>query len=73
MSEISSVFTASSSFYANLNEENLRELLNGKKMPEDSPKLAVAYLKRFMVANPKIAEEACELLWKLSVNGLKNN
>ena len=69
-SEVSSVATASSSFFAELNEEQLRKLLKSPTVEPDSTKKSVAYLKRFLVARPALAQLACELIWKLSDNGI---
>lgn len=66
--EESSVLSSASMFLASLNEEALNDLFFGSERETDSPKVVVAYIKRFMVANVPMAIKATQMLFKMADN-----
>jgi hypothetical protein len=49
-----------------LNESALNDILNGVNITEDTPKLLVGFVKRFMSLNVSVAKKAVLLIWKFS-------
>ncbi|KAA6376737.1 MAG: hypothetical protein EZS28_027736 [Streblomastix strix] len=63
-SEKVSFMSSASSFYAGISEAALNDIITGVARVQDSPKVVVAYVKRFMVANPKLTKTACNCIYK---------
>ncbi|KAK2953929.1 hypothetical protein BLNAU_11189 [Blattamonas nauphoetae] len=66
MDEKISYMSSSSMFYASMSQDGIFDLLAGKDMAQDSPKVAVAYLKRYLAANFSICKLACDVIFKFA-------